>query len=208
MTPYESILKILQNTSSTELMIVSKNQPIEKIQSYLDLGHRFFGENRVQESLLKWPSLREQYHHIRLHLIGPLQRNKVRKALELFDAIETIDRHTLVDTLSNALNDSSLTKLTKNFLIQVNTGNEQQKSGVSPAQLPELLNYCEQKGLPISGLMCIPPQKEDSEKHFMLLKELALKHDLPKLSMGMSQDYQTAASLGASWVRIGTALFS
>ncbi len=194
----------------TDLMVVTKNQPVENIIPILEAGHRFFGENRVQEALQKWIILKEQYANIRLHLIGPLQRNKVKDALVVFDGIETIDRASLIDAIVNhCLKDEDDDFiLTKQFLIQVNTGNEPQKSGVSSSDARQLLNHCYGKSLPVEGVMCIPPINEDPELHFRALKDLATELNLAVTSMGMSSDYPLAAALGASWVRVGSAIFN
>lgn len=187
-----------------ELLVVSKNQPISEIIPLLTLGHRFFGENRVQEALQKWPLLKDQYPDIKLHLIGPLQTNKVRLALELFDGIESLDRPKLAETLAHHWPNTKSKKL----LIQINTGLEPQKSGVTVRDFPNLYRLChEELCLPVTGLMCIPPQNQDPMPHFQLLATLARDYQLPDLSMGMSQDYPQAIACGASWVRIGTALF-
>lgn len=193
----------------TQLMVVTKNQPIEKIIPLLEAGHRFFGENRVQEALLKWPGLKKKYPDCRLHLIGPLQRNKITDALHLFDGIESIDRENLVDSLAGRLQQFSATGIptTQQFLIQINVGQEPQKSGVLPEDFPKLYQYAIERALPINGLMCIPPADQDPTPYFTAFKELAKKYQLTKVSMGMSNDYPLAASLGASWARVGSRIF-
>ena len=188
------------------LVAVSKTQPQESIVAALNAGQRLFGENRVQEAKEHWGGhdLRALYPGLRLHLIGPLQTNKVRDAVALFDCIETIDRANLADALAG-----EMAKQNRNLpcFIQVNTGEEEQKGGVVPAGLPALLGHCRSVGLDIRGLMCIPPVDEPAAPHFALLKKLGLRHGLPELSMGMSADYDEAVALGATYVRIGTGVF-
>ena len=187
------------------LIVVSKTQGAEAIIPLLKAGQRDFGENRVAEASEKWPVLREQYPDIRLHLIGPLQTNKVKDALFLFDVIHTIDRESLVDALVKQRGADSLR--TKEFFAQVNTGEEPQKAGAVPKEIGALLNYCRTRELPITGLMCIPPADELPAPHFALLRTLADKAGLGNLSMGMSGDYETALRLGATHVRVGSAIF-
>lgn len=186
------------------MIAVSKGQPVEAIVSLLDAGQRDFGENRVSEALLKWPALKERYPDIRLHLIGQLQTNKVKDALSLFDVIHTVDRESLADVLVKTRSRECGTAL--KFFIQVNTGEESQKGGVRPDALPGLMQYT-QPLLSITGLMCIPPAGDPPAPHFALLRTLAEKYNLSHLSMGMSGDYETALRLGATHVRIGTAIF-
>jgi pyridoxal phosphate enzyme (YggS family) len=189
---------------SVELVAVSKEQPPERIAAALATGHRLFGENRVQDAETRWQPFRATTPDLKLHLIGPLQTNKVKDAIALFDCIQTIDRDSLVLELAKQLE-----KTPKNmeFFIQVNTGNEPQKSGVALADLPALLDLCRSHGLTITGLMCIPPLDEPAVLHFALLKKLAGQHGLPHLSIGMSADYKEAIAIGATHVRVGTALF-
>lgn len=184
-----------------KLLAVSKGQGAEAVLELLKAGHRHFGENRVQEAEDKFPALKEKYPDLKLHLIGPLQTNKVKAALALFDVIETVDRPALVDALLKAGPKAA------RFYIQVNTGEEPQKAGVVSAELPSLLDYCRTKGLKIEGLMCIPPADRPAAPHFAFLAELAKRHALPEVSMGMSADYEMAVELGATEVRIGTVLF-
>ncbi len=168
-------------------------------------GHRLFGENRVQEALEHWCALKEAFQDITLHLVGPLQTNKVKEAVALFDVIETLDRPKLAQALQKEME-----KQGRNIpcLIQVNTGNEPQKAGVSVEELPGFLSYCQKEcGLNIKGLMCIPPANEPPAMHFALLAKLAKDHGLKELSMGMSADFEKAIPLGATYVRVGTALF-
>lgn len=187
-----------------ELIAVSKGHGHDLAREALTAGHKIFGENRVQEAASKWPGLKEENYDIELHLIGPLQTNKVKAAIELFDVIQTLDRPKLARALKKEMAASG--KKVRLF-IQVNTGEELQKAGVSPADLPAFLEECQALGLEIEGLMCIPPVAEEAAMHFALLKKLGARHGLKKLSMGMSQDYEKAAALGATHVRVGTAIF-
>lgn len=187
------------------LVAVSKAQPAEAITPLLAAGQRVFGENKVQEANAKWPALREQYTDIQLHLIGSLQSNKAHEALALFDVIETVDRPSLVETLTKERTKN--TGRCKQFLVQVNIGEEPQKGGVMPQDLAALLAFCHTHQLPISGLMCVPPADTTPAPYFALLHKLAKEHSLTELSMGMSSDFETAVRLGATSVRVGTALF-
>lgn len=189
---------------STKLVAVTKTQPDHAILAALQTGQRVFGENYVQEAEARWQRLKMEHPDIRLHLIGPLQSNKSVQAVALFDCIETIDRPKLADAIVAAM--KKLNRFPACF-IQVNTGDEVQKGGVSAKDLPMLLSHCANIGLNISGLMCIPPQDEASAMHFALLKKLAARHELKDLSMGMSADYKKAVALGATYIRVGTALF-
>lgn len=187
------------------LVAVSKFQPAGRIEAALAAGHRLFGENRVQEAKGRWPALRQRYADIRLHLVGPLQTNKVKDAVALFDVIETVDRPKLADALAAEMD---RTGRRPDCLVQVNTGEEAQKAGVAPAALADLLQHCiRDRRLPVTGLMCIPPLDESPAPHFALLAELAGRHGLAVLSMGMSGDYETAIHQGATLVRVGTAIF-
>lgn len=187
------------------LVAVSKAQPVEAITPLLAAGQRVFGENKVQEASTKWPTLRQQYPDIQLHLIGSLQSNKAQEALALFDVIETVDRPSLVEALAKER--AKHTGRCSKFLIQVNIGEEPQKGGVLPQELPTLLALCHTHHLPISGLMCVPPVEANPAPYFALLTALAKEHDLTERSMGMSGDFETAIRLGATSVRVGTALF-
>lgn len=186
------------------LVAVSKRQPLQKIKEALEAGHRLFGENRVQEAQEHWAQIKPDYPDLKLHLIGPLQTNKVKEALQLFDVIETVDRPKLVRALSKEIKkqDRSLS-----CFIQVNTGEELQKAGVAPDALPELLALCREEGLEIQGLMCIPPFDEPAALHFALLSKLAVENGLKDLSMGMSGDFEKAIPFGASYIRVGTSIF-
>lgn len=187
-----------------QLVAVSKGQNVEKIRAALAAGHRIFGENRVQEAEAKWPKLREEFPDLELHLIGPLQTNKVKNAVALFDVIETVDRPKLARSLKNEI---ARTGRDIKLFIQVNTGEEPQKSGVLPGELQGFYQDCADLGLKISGLMCIPPLGEEPAMHFALLRKLGLGLGLKEFSMGMSADFETAAGLGATAVRVGTAVF-
>ena len=187
------------------LIAVSKTVPAEGILPALEAGQRLFGENYVQESKAKWPDLRARYPDVELHLIGPLQSNKAREAVELFDVIHSLDRLSLAAALAKEIARSGRTP---KLLIQVNTGDEPQKGGISPAQLDTLLAECrDTHGLAINGLMCIPPAEDPPSAHFALLARIARDHNLPILSMGMSADYPAAIQMGATHVRVGTAIF-
>jgi pyridoxal phosphate enzyme (YggS family) len=186
------------------LIAVSKTHGPEEIEPLLHAGQRVFGENRVQEAQGKWPALKERWPDVRLHLIGQLQSNKADEAVALFDAIHSVDRPSLVAALGKAMEKAG--KRPDCFL-QVNVGEEAQKGGCVPAELPALIAAAEAAGLPVAGLMCIPPADVEPAPYFALLAKLARRHGLASLSMGMSGDYETAVTIGASHVRVGTALF-
>ncbi|MEJ1967881.1 MAG: YggS family pyridoxal phosphate-dependent enzyme [Rhizomicrobium sp.] len=190
--------------ASTTLIAVSKTQPREAIEPALIAGQRVFGESRVQEAHGKWPAIRADYGDVELHLIGPLQTNKAREAVALFDAIHTLDRAKLADVLRAELDRTDRTPF---LFIQVNTGEEPQKAGVLPREADHLIHHARKLGLPLKGLMCIPPADEASAPHFALLQKLAADHGLPLLSMGMSNDFETAIGFGATHVRVGSAIF-
>ena len=187
------------------LVAVSKTHPAEAVVAALEAGHRLFGENRVQEAAAKFPALRQRYPDLKLNLIGPLQTNKIRQAIETCDAIESVDRDKLAQGIA-----AELAKNPKQIelFIQVNTGEEAQKAGILPAEADDFIRRCrEQYRLPIVGLMCIPPAEEHPAPHFALLGEIAKRNGLAQLSMGMSGDYELAIQLGATHVRVGTAIF-
>ncbi|HER25594.1 MAG TPA: YggS family pyridoxal phosphate-dependent enzyme [Rhodospirillales bacterium] len=187
------------------LIAVSKTQPGAAIEAALATGHRHFGENRVQEAEQKWPDLKTRYDDLSLHLIGPLQSNKVRLAVALFDVIETVDREKLARALAREM---AKTDRHVECLVQVNTGEEQQKAGIWPQQADAFIALCrDDLGLPVIGLMCIPPVSEQAALHFALLREIAQRNDLPHLSMGMSADYAMAVRFGATMVRVGSGIF-
>ncbi len=194
-----------RHTDDIHLIAVSKTQQPEAVQAAIDIGQRSFGENRVQEAQSKFPRLKNAYPDLQLHLIGPLQTNKVKVAIELFDAIHTIDRNRLAAKVADEIQKQNR-QLT--CFIEVNTGAEPQKAGVPPQDLPDLLHFCqEDAGLKITGLMCIPPADQIPAPHFKLLAELAKEYHLPLLSMGMSADFTTAIQYGATHIRVGAALF-
>ncbi len=182
------------------LIAVSKTQAAEAIEPLLAAGHRLFGENRVQEAAAKWPALRLRYPDVRLHLVGRLQSNKAAEAAALFDAIHSVDRPSLVDALAAVSRKPQL-------YVQVNIGDEPQKGGCAVADLPALLDRCRDRSLMIEGLMCVPPAEVEAAPYFALLAKLARRHGLPELSMGMSGDFKAAVMVGATHVRVGTALF-
>ena len=189
---------------SINLIAVSKVQPNERIEAVLEQGHRVFGENRIQEAQSKWPDFKERFDGIDLHIIGPLQTNKTRAAMELADCIHTLDRTKLAMTMARIAQD--LGKCPELF-VQVNTGDEPQKSGVSPKETQAFVKECLDMDLPVKGLMCIPPVNEEASLHFALLKNIAEDCGLSDLSMGMSSDFEKAISFGATHIRVGSAIF-
>ncbi|MEE9316827.1 MAG: YggS family pyridoxal phosphate-dependent enzyme [Rhodospirillales bacterium] len=190
---------------SVTLVAVSKAHPGETARRALANGHRVFGENRVQEAEEKWPALKEEFPDTQLHLVGSLQRNKVKTAISLFDVLQTIDRPKLARAIADEIN---RTGRRPQCFIQVNIGEERQKGGIGPEDTDALITECrETLELPIEGLMCIPPLDEDPSLYFALLGEIAKRNGLENLSMGMSGDFETAIRFGATHVRIGTALF-
>ena len=193
-----------RNPSEITLIAVSKVQPNERVDAVLKEGQRSFGENRVQEAAGKWPTFRETYDGIDLHLIGPLQSNKARQAFDLFDAIHTLDRPKLANTFARLAQEMG--KCPPLF-IQVNTGEEPQKAGIAPADTDSFVAECRALDLPIQGLMCIPPVDETPSLHFALLRKLADRNGLSQLSMGMSDDFEQAIAFGATHIRVGSALF-
>ncbi|HEX3430054.1 MAG TPA: YggS family pyridoxal phosphate-dependent enzyme [Rhizomicrobium sp.] len=195
----------LKPAPSTTLVAISKTFGPEAIRPVIEAGQRVFGENRVQEAKTKWPPLKAAFPGLLLHLVGPLQTNKTREALALFDAIHSLDRPKLAETLRHEFENTEKRPL---LFIQVNTGEEPQKAGVVPRDAPKFIDFC--RGtlkLPIFGLMCIPPVEQPAAPHFALLAKIAREHALDGLSMGMSADFETAIRFGATHVRIGTALF-
>lgn len=194
-----------RDPAGVTLVAVTKTHDAAAIGQALEAGHRIFGENRVQEAAAKWPALRQAWPGFELHLIGPLQTNKVRDAVALFDVIETVDRPKLAQSLAAEMAKSSRRPT---CYIQINTGEEPQKAGVQPGEADTFIAQCrDDLKLPITGLMCIPPQDEEPSLHFALLGEIARRNQLSVLSMGMSSDYEIAIRLGATHVRIGTAIF-
>ena len=189
---------------SVTLIAVSKVQPDARVRAVLEEGHRSFGENRVQEAAGKWPGFREDFDGIDLHLIGPLQSNKVRQAMELAEAIHTVDRPKLAKTIARLAQEIGRCP---DLFIQVNTGEEDQKAGVMPREADDFIAECRALDLPIKGLMCIPPVDEAPSLHFAMLAKIAARNDLNGLSMGMSGDFEQAIALGATHVRVGSAIF-
>ena len=189
---------------SVRLIAVSKVQPLERVEAVLEQGHRLFGENRVQEAQGKWPDFTSRYDGVELHLIGPLQSNKARTAMELFDAIHTLDRPKLATTLARLAQEMGKCP---ELMIQVNTGEEPQKAGILPADADGFIAEARALDLPVTGLMCIPPVEEEPALHFALLAKIAERNGLRELSMGMSSDFETAIALGATYVRVGSAIF-
>ena len=194
-----------RSPDTVSLVAVSKTHDAPRIIPAIAAGHTVFGENRVQEALAKWPPLRVAHPACTLHLIGPLQSNKVRDAVALFDVIETVDRPKLARAIAE---ESQRTERAIACLIQINTGEEAQKAGIAPPEAPAFIDQCRETfGLNVIGLMCIPPQDEEPAPHFALLADLAARHGLTRLSMGMSADFETAVTFGATDVRVGTAIF-
>jgi PLP dependent protein len=189
---------------STRLIAVSKMQPNERVEAVLQQGHRCFGENRVQEAAGKWPGFRERFDDIDLHLIGPLQTNKARQAMDLCDAIHALDRVKLARTLARLAQERGTCP---DLFIQVNTGEEPQKAGVLPDNTDTFVATCRGMDLPLKGLMCIPPLDEEPSLHFALLAKIAARNGLEGLSMGMSADFESAIALGATHIRVGSAIF-
>ncbi len=194
-----------RSPGDVHLIAVSKTFEAAAIRPVLDAGHRAFGENRVQEAAGKWPALRQEYSNVDLHLIGPLQSNKARQAVQLFNAIHTIDRPKIAQAIASEMQaqDKNL-----DLFIQVNTGEELQKAGVTPSEAVAFVGYCRDTlKMPVRGLMCIPPVDEEPGVHFALLAELARDSGLTQLSMGMSSDYEIAIAFGATHIRVGSAIF-
>lgn len=187
------------------LVAVSKTFDAADIRPVLETGHRVFGENRVQESQGKWPELKAEFSGVELHLIGPLQSNKAKEAVALFDVIETVDRPSIAEALSKEL---AKTDRRPKFYVQVNTGEEPQKAGIAPQEADAFIAKCRDEWkLEISGLMCIPPVDEPPSPHFALLRKIAERNGIATLSMGMSSDFEEAIQMGATHVRVGSAIF-
>lgn len=191
-------------TGATHLIAVSKRQPDAHVRTVLEQGHRLFGENMVQEAAGKWPAFRETYPDAKVHLLGPLQTNKARQAMQLFDCIHSVDRPKLARTLARLADELGQCP---DLFIQINTGAEPQKAGVLPLEADAFVAECRVLGLPIVGLMCIPPADEEASLHFSLLAKMAARNNLSGLSMGMSSDFECAVALGATHVRVGSAIF-
>lgn len=193
-----------RDAASVQLIAVSKVQPNERVRAVLEQGQRCFGENRVQEAQGKWPDFRESFDGIDLHLIGPLQSNKVRPAFGLFQSIHSVDRPKLATAIARIAQEEGHCP---DLFIQVNTGEEDQKAGVLPAQADDFIAECRAMDLPVRGLMCIPPVDEEPSLHFALLAKIAERNGLMGLSMGMSSDFERAVALGATHIRVGSAIF-
>lgn len=200
-----SAKKANRKPSDVTLVAVSKTHPSETIIRALESGHRIYGENKVQEAEDKWPELKKTFPDARVHLIGPLQSNKTKRAVQLFDVIETVDRAKLARALAREMEQQNRRP---DCYIQINTGEEPQKAGISPEHADAFIALCrDELNLPVVGLMCIPPAGENPALHFALLAEIAKRNQLTGLSMGMSSDYQVAVEFGATSVRVGTAIF-
>ncbi len=193
-----------RDVNEVTLIAVSKVQPDARVAAILDAGQRVFGENKVQEAAGKWPGFRETYGDIDLHLIGPLQTNKARQAMELAQSIHTLDRPKLANTIARLAQEMGQCP---DLYIQVNTGEEPQKAGCLPADADAFIASCVALDLPVRGLMCIPPVEEEPSLHFALLAKIAARNGLAGLSMGMSGDFESAIALGATHVRVGSAIF-
>lgn len=193
-----------RDAGSVRLIAVSKMQPDARVEAVLKEGHRTFGENRVQEAAAKWPGFRERYDGIDLHIIGPLQTNKARQAMGLAQAIHSVDRPKLAKAIARIAQEDGMCP---ELFVQVNTGEEPQKAGVLPDEADGFVEDCRAMDLPVSGLMCIPPVDEEPSLHFALLAKIAERNGLSGLSMGMSSDFERAIALGATHVRVGSAIF-
>ncbi|WP_417597950.1 YggS family pyridoxal phosphate-dependent enzyme [Pararhodobacter oceanensis] len=190
--------------NAVTLIAVSKVQPEDRVRAVLQQGQRIFGENRVQEAQTRWPEFQQEFEDISLHLIGPLQTNKARAAVEMFDAIHSVDRPRLANTLARLAQERGACP---DLFVQVNTGVEPQKAGVLPEDADAMIAQMREMDLPVIGAMCIPPAGEDSAPHFQMLAQIAERNGLQGLSMGMSDDFETAVALGATHVRVGSAIF-
>ena len=193
-----------RKAGTTQLIVVSKTQPNARVKAVLQAGHRLFGENKVQEAAGKWPAFREQYEGVQVHMLGPLQTNKTRQAFGLFEAIHSLDRPKLAKTctrLAQEMGDCP------DLFIQINTGCEPQKAGILPIDADAFIKTCRDLDLPVVGLMCIPPADEEPSLHFALLRKIAVRNGVDGLSMGMSGDFERAVAMGASHIRVGSAIF-
>lgn len=193
-----------RDAADITLIAVSKLQPADRIAAALDDGHRVFGENYVQEAAAKWPTWKAAYPVVQLHMIGPLQTNKAKVAVDLFDAIHSVDRPSLAESLARLAQSRGVSP---RLFIQVNTGAEPQKAGILPDQADDFIAACRMMDLPVVGLMCIPPEDQDAAPHFAELAQIAARNGLTGLSMGMSADFATAIAHGATHVRVGSAIF-
>lgn len=189
---------------SVQLIAVSKVQPPDRVETVLRQGHRLFGENYVQEAAGKWPAWRAAFPGVAVHMVGPLQTNKAKQAVELFEAIHTLDRPSLAEKLARL---AQARGASPDLFVQVNTGAEPQKAGVLPEAVDAFVADCRALDLPPAGVMCIPPDGEDPTPHFAMLRQIGARNDLPGLSMGMSADFETAIAEGATHIRVGSAIF-
>ena len=196
--------RVGREVGSTQLIAVSKVQPNERVEAVLREGHRLFGENKVQEAAGKWPEFREQFEGVEVHMLGPLQTNKARQAFALFQAIHSLDRPKLAKTCARLAQELGQCP---DLFIQVNTGDEPQKAGVMPAEADAFIADCLGLDLPVVGLMCIPPAFEEPSLHYALLRKIAERNGVAGLSMGMSSDFERAVAMGATHVRVGSAIF-
>lgn len=194
-----------RSPDAVALVAVTKFHTADRVREALKAGHRVFGENRIQDAEVKYPDLKQEYPDLRLHAIGPLQRNKVRRAVALFDVIETVDRPRIARAIASEMDEAARRP---DCFIEVNTGEEPQKGGVLPAEADAFIRLCrDDLGLPVLGLMCIPPFEDEPSLHFALLREIAARNGLEELSMGMTADFEIAIRFGATQVRLGTAIF-
>lgn len=193
-----------RESGSVTLIAVSKLQPLERVEAILTEGHLVFGENYVQEAAGKWPAFRNVFSDVRLHMIGPLQTNKAKLAMDLFDAIHTLDRPSLAEKLARLAQERGSCP---DLFVQVNTGSEPQKAGILPGDADAFIAACRAMNLPLVGAMCIPPEGEASALHFTMLADIAARNGLPGLSMGMSADFEAAIAAGATHIRVGSAIF-
>jgi pyridoxal phosphate enzyme (YggS family) len=193
-----------RDPASVTLIAVSKIQPLERLRSVLVAGHKVYGENYVQEAGAKWPDLRAEFGAVQVHMIGPLQSNKAKLAMDLFDAIHTLDRPSLAQKLAKLMQAGGRCP---DLFIQINTGEEPQKAGVLPSDADAFISSTRALDLPVKGLMCIPPEDEDSRPHFQMLAQIAARNGLNGLSMGMSSDFEAAIAAGATHIRVGSAIF-
>ncbi|HAY90288.1 MAG TPA: YggS family pyridoxal phosphate-dependent enzyme [Rhodobacteraceae bacterium] len=200
----EAANKSQRDADEISLIAVSKVQPNARVQAVLETGHKTFGENRVQEAFGKWPDFQQTFGKLDLHLIGPLQTNKARQAVELFGTIHSVDRPKLATTLARLAQERGASP---DIFIQVNTGEEPQKAGILPSETDAFVSECRALDLPVKGLMCIPPVEEEASLHFALLAKMAERNGLAGLSMGMSDDFEKAIQFGATHIRVGSAIF-
>ena len=201
---YNAAAEAGRDADDISLIAVSKVQPNARVQAVLEAGHTTFGENRVQEALGKWPDFQQTFGELDLHLIGPLQTNKARQAVELFGTIHSLDRPKLATTLARLAQERGASP---NVFIQVNTGKEPQKAGILPSETDAFVAECRALDLPVKGLMCIPPVEEEASLHFALLAKMAERNGLAGLSMGLSDDFEKAIQFGATHIRVGSAIF-